>query len=482
MAKDDLMLESLHSEPRDPSPESRVPRPESRVPYPAPRDPRSNDERFPELHPALDAHAAAIEASRCLFCYDAPCTAACPTHIDVPRFIKKISTGNLRGSALTILSSNVLGLSCARVCPVEVLCEGACVMVRDNHKPIEIGRLQRFAMDRFYDEADRGRPGRAPVPITHAEKVGCVGGGPASLACAAELRQRGYAVTVIDNRPLPGGLNTYGVAEYKLRPQDSLREVDMIRSLGVEFRQALVGETVSLEDIEREFAIIFLGMGLGTMERLGIPGESLHGVIDALRFIERYKTSPDFQVRGRVVVIGGGNTAIDAANAARRLGAEEVHLFYRRTEREMPAFKSEYDRSKVEGVRFHWLSQPMEIIGFEGRAAAVRFVETRLGVPDHTGRCAVIPVSGSHYEFACDLVIPAIGQARLTTLLENTRGIAVKNGLVVVDRPTGRTTNPRYFAGGDCINGGREVVDAVADGKRAALAILQQLATQGGEK
>jgi glutamate synthase (NADPH/NADH) small chain len=440
----------------------------------APTVPR-NLERFPELHPALDPHAAAVEASRCLFCFDAPCTAACPTHIDVPRFIKKIATGNLRGSPLTILNSNVLGLSCSRVCPVDVLCEGACVMVRDHQKPIEIGRLQRFAMDRFYEKPDP--TWTAPSPIVHAEKVGCVGGGPASLACSAELRRRGYAVTVIDNRPLPGGLNTYGIAEYKLRPSDSLREVDMIRSLGVEFRQAMVGESVSLEEIEKEFTLIFLGMGLGAMEHLGIPGESLHGVIDALRFIERYKTSPDFHVGGRVVVIGGGNTAIDAANAARRLGAEEVHVFYRRSEREMPAFKSEYDRSKVEGVRFHWLAQPTEIIGFEGRAAAVRFVKTRLGAPDRSGRAAVVPLAGSAYEFACDMVIPAIGQARLTTLLENTRGITVKNDLVVVDRLTGRTTNPRYFAGGDCVNGGREVVDAVADGKRAALAMAAQLET-----
>jgi len=185
-------------------------------------------------------------------------------------------------------------------------------------------------------------------------------------------------------------------------------------------------------------------------------------------------------VGGRVVVIGGGNTAIDAANAARRLGADEVHLFYRRSEREMPAFKSEYDHSKVEGVRFHWLAQPMEVIGFEGRAAAVRFVETRLGAPDDSGRRFVIPVPESQYEFACDMVIPAIGQARLAALLENTRGIAVKNGLVVVDRPTGRTANPRYFAGGDCVNGGREVVDAVADGKRAALAMAAQLEAHHG--
>ena len=440
------------------SPESRVPSPES---------------RFAELHPALDAHAAAIEANRCLFCYDAPCTAACPTHIDVPRFIKKIATDNLRGSALTILTSNVLGLSCSRVCPVDVLCEGACVMVSENYKPIEIGRLQRFAMDRFYEKPDPAWV--TPSAITHAERVACVGGGPASLACATELRRRGYAVTVIDNRPLPGGLNTYGVAEYKLRPQDSLREVEMIRSLGVEFRQALVGESVSLEEIEKEFALVFLGMGLGTMERLGIPGESLHGVIDALRFIERYKTSPDFQVSGRVVVIGGGNTAIDAANAAKRLGADEVHLFYRRSEREMPAFRSEYDRSKVEGVRFHWLAQPTEIVGSEDCASAVRFEEMRLGDADSSGRRGARPVAGSQYDFACDLVIPAIGQTRLAALLENARGISVKNGLVVVDRPTGRTTNPRYFAGGDCVNGGREVVDAVADGKRAALAMAEKL-------
>jgi dihydropyrimidine dehydrogenase (NAD+) subunit PreT len=442
--------------------------------------PAPSEERFPDLHPALDAHEAAIEANRCLFCFDAPCTAACPTHIDVPKFIKKIATGNARGSALTILDSNVLGLSCSRVCPVDVLCEGACVILRDNHKPIEIGRLQRFAMDRFYENPAPGWS--APSPVRHKEKIGCVGGGPASLACAAELRRRGYAVTVFDSRPLPGGLNTYGVAEYKLRPQDSLREVEMIRSLGVEFRQALVGETAGLDALEKEFALIFLGMGLGAMNRLNVPGEMLPGVVDALRFIERYKTAPDFRVGGKVVVIGGGNTAIDAANAARRLGAEEVHVFYRRTEREMPAFKSEYDRSKVEGVRFHWLAQPAEILARDGRACGVRFAAVRLGAPDSTGRSTAISGTGSKYDFACDLVIPAIGQSQLTALVERTRGVALHDGLVVVDRPTGRTANPRYFSGGDCVNGGREVVDAVADGKRAALAMAAQLeAARAGE-
>lgn len=419
-----------------------------------------NLERFPDLHPALDNQSAVAEANRCLFCYDAPCTAACPTHIDVPRFIKKISTGNLRGAATTILDANILGLSCSRVCPVDVLCEGSCVMHRYNKKPIEIALLQRHAMERC----------GADLPVRPAARTGrsgplsvaCIGGGPASLSCAAELRRHGATVTVFDNRPLPGGLNTYGVAEYKLRPTDALREVEMIRSMGVEFRQSDVGKTISLEDLEKDFDFIFIGVGLGAMERLGIPGDHLPGVIDALRFIERYKTQPDFRCGDKVIVIGAGNTAIDAANAARRLGATDVHLFYRRTEREMPAFTFEYDHSKVEGVRFHWLAAPLAIIEENGRAAAVKFIQTQL--IDRKPH----PVPGTEYEVACDMVIPALGQSRFTTQLP----VETTNGIIVVDRPTGRTTNPKYYAGGDCVNGGREVVDAVADGKRAALGML----------
>jgi glutamate synthase (NADPH/NADH) small chain len=438
----------------------------------APSVPR-NLERFPELHPPLDGPSALAEANRCLFCFDAPCTAACPTHIDVPRFIKKISTGNLRGAAVTILDANILGLSCSRVCPVDVLCEGACVMHGYNKKPIEIGRLQRHAMERFYENVSWGGSG-GPVALQRPEKIACIGGGPASLACAAELRARGYAVTVFDNRALPGGLNTYGVAEYKLRPSDSLREVELVRSLGVEFRQAEV-DGKALEDIEAQYALVFLGLGLGSMERLGIPGEDAPGVLDALRFIARYKTLPDFHVGRRVAVIGGGNTAIDAANAARRLGAEEVHLFYRRTEKEMPAFSFEYDHSKIEGVQFHWLAQPVEILLEDGSAVGVKFARMRLGEPGASGRRGVEPVEDSYFEFPCDMVIPALGQSRLTGLLRSSRHIEMKGGSLVVDRATGKTGNPRYYAGGDCVNGGREVVDAVADGKRAAVAMARRL-------
>ncbi|HTX34522.1 MAG TPA: NAD(P)-dependent oxidoreductase [Bryobacteraceae bacterium] len=439
-----------------------------------------NLRQFPELHPPLDAQSALAEAHRCLFCFDAPCAAACPTHIDVSRFIKKIATGNLRGSALTILDANVLGLSCARVCPVDVLCEGACVMLRYNSKPIEIGRLQRFAMDRFYESG--ARPGSAAVAAPRIGRVACIGGGPASLACAAELRRHGHGVTVFDNRPLPGGLNTYGVAEYKLRPSDSLREVEFVRSLGVEFQQAEVGSAVPIEQLEREYDLIFIGIGLGAMEKLGIPGENLPGVIDALRFIERYKTAEEFAVGERVVVIGGGNTAIDAANAAKRLGAREVHLVYRRTERQMPAFSFEYHHSKVEGVRFHWLAQPVEIMAREGApfgsVAGVKFIETRLAGTDESGRRKAVPVPGSYFELACDLVIPALGQSRFLGALCESRGIKLADRSITVDRPTGQTSNPRYYAGGDCVNGGREVVDAVADGKRAAMAMALQMERQ----
>ena len=435
---------------------------------------RGNRERFPDLHPALDPQSAVTEANRCLNCFDAPCADACPTHIDVPGFIKKIASGNVRGSARTILQSNILGMSCSRACPVEVLCEGACVMHHTNKKPIEIGRLQRFAMEDFFENGRLPQP----APLLHTDKVACIGGGPASLACAAELRARGFPVTVIDNRAMPGGLTTYGIAEYKLRPADSLKEVEMIRAMGVEFRQAEVGPGVTLEELERDYAVVFLGMGLGAMRPLGIPGEQAPGVIDALRFIARYKTENAPAVGRRVAVIGGGNTAIDAAIAARRLGAEEVHVFYRRTESEMPAFPFEYDHARREGVVFHWLTLPTLIIEENGRAAGVRLAQTRLGEPDASGRRAAATVAGADVDFPCDTVIPALGQSKLVEMLGKTRAIGISGGSIVVDRPTGRTANPRFYAGGDCVNGGREVVDAVADGKRAGQAIAAALAAR----
>jgi len=395
---------------------------------------------------------------------------ACPTHIDVPRFIKKIAQGNVRGSALTILDANILGASCARVCPVDVLCEGACVYQRYNQQPIEIGRLQRFAMDYFYASG-------AKIPARAArerrEKIACIGAGPASLACAAELRQRGFQVTIFEGRALPGGLNTHGVAEYKLRPADSLREVEMVRSLGVEFRfGAEVAGEEAFAALEKEYNIIFVGVGLGAMHRLNIPGEHHPSVVNALTFIEGYKTSGKLSVGRSVVVVGAGNTAIDAARAALRLGAQEVHLLYRRGEKQMSAFAFEYEHAKLEGVRFHWWTQPVSIQASRARDV-VESIECVRVESDGEGSLRAVP--GSEFRIVCDMVIPAIGQSPLLAFLHSCRGLELDRGRVVVNRETGQTSNRRYFAGGDCVNGGREVVDAVADGKRAALGIAQAL-------
>ncbi len=429
-----------------------------------PDDPQLR-ERFSELKPALAPQAAVIEADRCLNCFDAPCTGVCPTHIDVPGFIKRIASGNLRGSALRILDANILGSSCARVCPVDVLCEGACVLHRQNRKPIQIALLQRYAMDAFHASGEV-LPG-AP-PASRSLRVACIGGGPASLACAAELCRQGATATIIERRSLPGGLNTYGVAEYKLRAADSLREVEMIRRLGVEFRfDESIESAAELESLESEFDCIFLGLGLGAMERLGIPGEDSNGVMNALELIAAYKTGHIRQMHGTVVVVGAGNTAIDAANAARRLGAETVYLLYRRGEHDMSAFDFEYEHAKQEGVQFLWRRQPLAIRSNKhGRllldTVQVQQVDQKL-----------LHILDSEFTIDCDWIVPAIGQSPLAQLIQELRGVVVSDGRIVADLASGQTGNPRYYAGGDCVNGGREVVDAVAGGKRAALAMLK---------
>jgi glutamate synthase (NADPH/NADH) small chain len=271
---------------------------------------------------------------------------------------------------------------------------------------------------------------------------------------------------VFDARPIAGGLNTHGVAEYKLRAADALGEVAFVQSLGVEIQ---CGESVDgsrLREIAGLYDAVFLGMGLGKMESLGIPGEDLEGVIDALRFIADYKTAQTIPVGRSVVVVGAGNTAIDAANAARRLGAEEVRVLYRRTDREMPAFAFEYEHAKQEGAGFHWLVKPVRISGTHGRVADIECVRVTPGLET---------IRGSEFTIFCDMVILAIGQSRSLELLAGVEGIETARGLIAVDRETGRTGNPKFYAGGDIVNGGREVVDAVADGKRAALGILSQL-------
>jgi glutamate synthase (NADPH/NADH) small chain len=304
------------------------------------------------------------------------------------------------------------------------------------------------------------RPSQRPRPL----KVACIGAGPASLSCAAELARRGHAPVVFESRAFPGGLNTHGVAEYKLQTPESLREVEFIRSLGVEIRCSETIDSTRLKQLAAEYDAVFLGLGLGRMEPLGIPGEGLSGVVDALRLIADYKTAHTIKIPPRVAIIGAGNTAIDAANAAMRLGAERAVIVYRRTQKEMPAFAFEYKHAKQEGVDFCWSSKPVRIVGKNGRVAGVDCVRVKPTLET---------IAGSEFTIACDMVVPAIGQSRTLSLAASVPGIDIAKGLIAVDRKTGRTGNPRFYAGGDIVNGGREVVDAAADGKRAALAIIE---------
>ena len=393
------------------------------------------ERNFADIAPALTPDYALLEANKCLFCHDAPCTIACPTHIDVPAFIKKIATGNLRGSARVILEANPFGHSCARACPVEVLCEGACVLNDRDEQPIKIALLQRHATDHVLERKLKlFEAGQAT-----GKKVAIVGAGPAGLACARDLRRRGHAVTVFEAKPQPGGLNTYGIAEYKLKADVALAEVQDILDLGVTLKLGVTVE--SLKPLLQEYDAIFVGVGLGTTKGLGIPGEDLDGVVDALTFIEHLKTHPYQQTRvgKRVLVIGAGNTAIDAVTQAKRLGAEESTIVYRRGEADMPCYDYEYELAKRDGCAFRFHALPKRIVG-NGRVEGLE-----VEAPDK-----------SRETTPCDMVIIAIGQGA--------------RGEVVA--PQG---HPKVFVGGDCANGGAEIVNAAAEGVAAAKQIHERL-------
>ena len=432
--------------------------------------PEQYEKNFAELPAAMSPRQAAIEAARCLYCFEAPCIAACPTHIDVPTFIKKISTGNLRGSARVILEANILGHSCGRVCPTEVLCEGSCVMHEKEEKPIEIGRLQRYAVDHVLDRNIQLFHAGAP----NGKRIACVGSGPASLACAAELAKLGYHVTIFDRNELPGGLDTHGIAAYKLRAKDSLREVELVRDLGVEFRQrTTVGADSSFAQLEKDFDAIFIGIGLGETWDLKMPGDELDGVVGAMEFIEATKTLPfvEVPVGRRVACIGAGNTAIDVVTAAKRLGAELVHLVYRRGESDMPAFRYEYELAKLDGITFHWHTQPVRVVGEEGKVSALECVRTRSESDGKSGAVRVANIAGSDFRINVDMIVRAIGQKPVTALMKSVPAVQLhENGTISVNE-NHQTGNPKYFAGGDCVNGGKEVVDAVAEGMTAARGI-----------
>lgn len=436
--------------------------------------------KFTELKPPLSKREATIEATRCLYCYDAPCIQACPTSIDVPTFIRKISTDNPLGAAKTILEANLMGATCSRVCPVEELCEGACVLNKDHEKPIEIGRLQRYAMDHIYD---KGIQPFSPAPST-GKKIAIVGAGPAGLTCAGELAKLGHSATVFEKNDLPGGLSTYGIVVMREPIRVSLQEVEFVQKLGVEVKTGVaVGKDISADDLSKDFDAVFIAAGMGQVPELGIEGEKLEGVQEALSFIaesklaekeglERLKTLP---IGNRVAVIGAGNTGIDAATIAKRLGAERVTIVYRRTDQEMPAYEFEYDFIKNEGVEFRFLTQPVEVIGKNGKVTGLKCIEMKLGEADTDGRRRPEAIKGSEWVLECDQVIKAIGQEKLTPLYE-AFGLKTEKGYVVVNEAL-QTSKPKIFAGGDCVRlvGEAMTVTAVEDGKIAARAIHNSL-------
>ena len=428
---------------------------------------------FQEVEPGLTKQEALHEANRCLYCYDAPCIKACPTGIDIPSFIKKIASGNLKGSAKTIMTANPVGASCSRVCPTEELCEGACVL---NHstKPIMIGHLQRYATDwAIKNEQALFQRGQK-----NGKSVAIVGGGPAGLSAARELALLGYKVTIFEAEERAGGLNTYGIVSFRLPQNISYWEVEQVERLEVEIRtNTRVGKDISVTEIIKNYDSILLAIGMSHVPNLGISGEELTGVYDAIQFVKETKTKPitDQFLGKKVAVIGAGNTAIDAATCSVRLGADNVKILYRRTIEEMTAYEFEYEFARLDGVEFRWLTAPKRIIGDEqGMVKAIECMNMQLDEPGKDGRRRPVPIKGSEYIMEVDAVIKAIGQSRYVELIEQF-GLEHDGGAVKIDSTTYQTSNKKVFACGDVIFGKgigeAMVVSAAQQGKESAYKI-----------
>jgi dihydropyrimidine dehydrogenase (NAD+) subunit PreT len=433
-------------------------------------------ENFSDIHPPFETYnAAQVEANRCLFCYDAPCIKSCPTGINVPKFIKQIVTDNIKGSAHTIFLSNIMGAGCSKVCPVEKLCEGSCVFNLMDEPPIPIAKLQRYsteiAMQKKWQLFERKN---VPIDIG-SKKIAIVGAGPAGLSCAHVLSREGIDVTIYEKESKGGGLMTYGIAGYKVTPQFCEDEVNYILSLGgieIKYNQEL-GKNISLAELQKNYDAVYLGIGVGLARQLDIPGEDLDGVEDAIKFIYdlRDKGFPAIPVGDKVAVIGMGMTAIDAATQAKRLGAKEVTMLYRRTQEEMPCTQHELDIAMLDGCKIIWLAAPKELKGVNGKVTQIVCNVMQLGEPDASGRRSP-EETGETFSLDVDMVIKAAGQMPFEELIMD-NGILNNNGKIVINNCA--TNIKGVFAGGDAVNGGKEVVDAVQAGKDGAAAILSFL-------
>lgn len=421
---------------------------------------------FGDFKPPYNEAQAIAEANRCLYCEDAPCVKACPTSINIPEFIRKISTGNLQGSARTILDANILGMSCARVCPVEVLCVGDCVYNEMDAPPIQIGKLQRYATDEAFDQGWRFFEAGADT----GKSVALVGAGPASLAAAHELRRQGHRCTLYEKRDVIGGLNTTGIAPYKMKADRSVEEAEYVLGIGgIDVKTGIsLGQELQFGDLEREHDAVFLGFGLGEDRYAPSVPAGMSGVYGAVDFIERFKLGPmDLSHVRRACVVGGGNTALDAVRELTRLGVPEVVLVYRGVEASMSGYAHEWRAAKTENVTARWQTLPQAYVG-DAAVTGIQCVQVD---------AQKTPIAGTEHELSCELVLLAIGQGKLGQLLAGVDGVEVAHGRIVVDEH-GATGRPGVYAGGDCTNGGKEVVNAVAEGKRAAIAIDAYL--QGG--
>ena len=431
-------------------------------------------ENFSDLHPPLDHHEALVEADRCYFCYDAPCMQACPTSIDIPMFIRQIATGNPLGSAKTIFDQNILGGMCARVCPTETLCEEVCVREIAEGKPVQIGRLQRYSTDIAMEEGKQFYERAEPT----GRKVAVVGAGPAGLAAAHRLARYGHEVTVLEAKPKSGGLNEYGIAAYKSTDDFAQAEVDYVMAIGgitVENGKAM-GRDFHLADLTANYDAVFLGLGLGGINALRAEGEDAEGVENAVEYIATLRQASDLgalPVGRRVVVIGGGMTAIDVAVQSKLLGAEEVTICYRRGQEHMNASVFEQDLATANGVVIrHWM-QPRRVVSEGGKVVGIELEYTTLNGDKLAG-------TGEIVRLAADQVFKAIGQAFEPSSLNGSGpGIAMEGGRIVVD-DQGRTSLARVWAGGDCILGGEDLtVSAVAQGRDAAESIHRALTANG---
>jgi dihydropyrimidine dehydrogenase (NAD+) subunit PreT len=442
---------------------------------------------FPDKKPTYTRAEALSEAERCLYCADAPCIKACPTEIDIPTFIKKIATDNVRGSAKTIFEQNLLGYSCARVCPVEVLCVGACVYNGWHRDPIQIGRLQRYATETATADPGPGRPASAPLYVpapASGKKVALIGAGPASLACAGYLAILGHKAVIFEKRPLPGGLNTTGIAPYKLHAEGALHEIEFVQSFGVEIKTGItVGSEagprgasagqISGKQLLAEYDAVYIGVGLGADSKLGLPGEDGPNVFGATAWIEEMKLArrgtgdlPGVAARlGRVLVIGGGNTAIDVARECALLGATDVTMVYRRGVDAMSGYHHEMEGARKEGVKLVTNALPVAFV----RDASGKLTALRVARAENGAAIRAVDQTATEYDIPCDHVAVAIGQARIKNVIDELPGVALDaNGNIAADPKNGQTGNPKVFSGGDCINGGKEVVNAVADGRNTA--------------